>query len=341
MDTDSSSTTVTMDQQQQQRLTLMESLDRSLYMAEKAVDLDGVMDRSSYIAEKALDTILAEFQQLVIDSAQEEAFEKNQRIHDRLKRRVESIQQQLASYKGENVIVPKNLPCLQLIGDTDTVKTKVCFETIDKFFLMFELIAHQHHINLDLSWEPFDMRASRYENPVRFVDGFATTLRSTGVTDSVGYGTILLKALRPNHQQFVQQIRLAYAAAPRVNRPEMTVDYINEVAPILATEDPVEPQQGGPNLNRTGNRPRYPSRHQNGSNNRNQAGPSRPRPYSIPTQASPSSKQKEKVNESYHCHKPWDPKHRCQEFLQKEAEKFAARMAKLQLEEGEGSTRKV
>ncbi|SAL97594.1 hypothetical protein, partial, partial [Absidia glauca] len=137
------------------------------------------------------------------------------------------------------------------------------------------------------------MRASRYENPVRFVDRFATTLRSTGVTDSVGYGTILLKALQTNHQQFVQQIRLAYAAAPRLNRPEMTVDYINEVAPILATEDPVEPQQGGPNPNRASHRPRYPSRQQNGSNGRNQAGSSRPRPYPIPTQAGPS-KQKEK-----------------------------------------------
>ncbi|SAM09876.1 hypothetical protein [Absidia glauca] len=56
-----------------------------------------------------------------------------------------------------------------------------------------------HYLN-----QLFEMKASKHDTPVNFVDRFKTTLRSTGLADGPGYGTILLKALAPNYPTFVQ-----------------------------------------------------------------------------------------------------------------------------------------
>ncbi|SAM01865.1 hypothetical protein [Absidia glauca] len=89
-----------------------------------------------------------------------------------------------------------------------------------------------------------EMRASKYDTPVNFIDRFETTLRSTGTPEKPGYGTILLKAFAGNHPTFPQQVRLAYAAAPRHLRPPMDVSYIASIAPILNDDRPIrKPKQ--------------------------------------------------------------------------------------------------
>ncbi|SAL97875.1 hypothetical protein [Absidia glauca] len=168
------------------------------------------------------------------------------------------------------------------------------------------------------------MKASRHESPVGFVDKFASTLRSTGSDDSAGYGSILLKALSYNHASFVRQVRLAYAAAPTKNRPAMDVAYVVNVAPILCEEEEMDKQVST-------NRKDSTSFKNHGGKRRHREeskGPTKKVRFDTKAKI---IKPKEK--ECYSYGKPWDPTHRCAEYLKKKASHFAARMASLKIDD--------
>ncbi|SAM06206.1 hypothetical protein [Absidia glauca] len=227
-----------------------------------------VLEASRLAAVQHLSRCEEQFQQFLVLGAEDVDLERNQKSRALLRRRIDDIDAETKKIRP-NVVVPRNILTLQIVGDGDLVKNKTSFETVDKFLCMFEMILYQHDLILDDAWEQcmisavqhsmdksqwfqnnlmgkaMDwtqaksmMRASNYDTPVNFVDRFETTLRSTGTLDGPGYGTVLLKALAGNHPTFVQQVRLAYAAAPRHLRPPMDVAYVASIAPILNMEPP-------------------------------------------------------------------------------------------------------
>ncbi|SAL97129.1 hypothetical protein, partial, partial [Absidia glauca] len=172
-----------------------------------------------------------------------------------------------------------------------------------------------------------EMRASKHDTPVNFVDRFETTLRSTGTPDGPGYGTILLKALAGNHPTFVQQVRLAYAAAPRHLRPPMDVAYIASIAPILNMEPPRKESREVSSAKQESDRSwgKRKARYNDRQSNK--------QPYDKKVRFDKKVKVIEDKQEKkcYSCGKPWDPAHRCQEYLKKKTNLFAARMAQLNI----------
>ncbi|SAL99386.1 hypothetical protein [Absidia glauca] len=61
-------------------------------------------------------------------------------------------------------VVPRNFPALQLVGDTEVLKHKMTFETVDKFINMFELILYQNKLDLESAWEPAFISAIVHSN---------------------------------------------------------------------------------------------------------------------------------------------------------------------------------
>ncbi|KAI8327538.1 hypothetical protein BC941DRAFT_477484 [Chlamydoabsidia padenii] len=94
-----------------------------------------------------------------------------------------------------------------------------------------------------------NMYASKYEDPVKFTEKFKNVFRSAGVTDSVAFGSILMKALSSNHADLVKQIRSAYVSSSPIGRPELDVGYICRTAPLLHVEPRNERKHGRDNMN--------------------------------------------------------------------------------------------
>ncbi|SAL96944.1 hypothetical protein, partial, partial [Absidia glauca] len=68
----------------------------------------------------------------------------------------------------------------------------------------------------------------------------------TAVEDSVGFGSILIKALS-NHPDLVKQVRATYASTDVAHRPVFNVAYVARVVPLLYVEngqDDVEERSG-------------------------------------------------------------------------------------------------
>jgi hypothetical protein len=79
------------------------------------------------------------------------------------------------------------------------------------------------------------MTASKWEDPIKFIERFYGIFRSAGVLDSVAYGSILLKALASS-SDLVKQIKSTYASTPVAGHSELDVAYIYHTVPHLYVE---------------------------------------------------------------------------------------------------------
>ncbi|ORZ04236.1 hypothetical protein BCR42DRAFT_398731 [Absidia repens] len=110
----------------------------------------------------AITVALSEYQQLIIKVAPTSEFEENERLRAVLKCNLTELTEQYDLFTNgkeqkkstkEALVVPRNLPALQLLGDIDGIRQKTYFETIDCFVDMFEMVLYQHRLDVDQSWE--------------------------------------------------------------------------------------------------------------------------------------------------------------------------------------------
>ncbi|KAI8086798.1 uncharacterized protein BX664DRAFT_351189 [Halteromyces radiatus] len=96
----------------------------------------------------------------------------------------------------------------------------------------------------------YDMKPSKWENPIRFVEKFYSTFKSAGAPDSVAFGTMLLKSLAKHHGDFVKQIKSTAASDRAHDRsPIIDVTYINNIAPRMHVDYEVDDHKKHSNRN--------------------------------------------------------------------------------------------
>ncbi|SAL98201.1 hypothetical protein [Absidia glauca] len=175
------------------------------------------------------------------------------------------------------------------------------------------------------------MAASKWEDPLKFVERFYGIFRSAGVIDSVAYGSILLKALA-SCSDLVKQIKSTYASTPAVGRPELNVSYIYRTVPHLY----VEPS-GSDNKKRTREGDIDGERGENRRNNRRREKgrtPEHDKRFKSSSTAGPSSSSSSSSNkpaECRYCHQKWFDGHRCKQYYETKTARseYRARMARL------------
>ncbi|SAL96393.1 hypothetical protein, partial, partial [Absidia glauca] len=87
------------------------------------------------------------------------------------------------------------------------------------------------------------LQISKWENPVHFANKFLSLMKSARVTDSSGYGNMLLKRLQRHQLDLVKHVRSTHLSTP--NRPELTATYVVEAVPYLYMEpESTEPHTG-------------------------------------------------------------------------------------------------
>ncbi|SAL94739.1 hypothetical protein [Absidia glauca] len=175
------------------------------------------------------------------------------------------------------------------------------------------------------------MTASKWEDPIKFVERFYGIFRSAGVTDSVAYGSILLKALASS-SDLVKQIKSTYASTPLAGRCALDVAYIYRTVPHLYVEPTTSEQKKRPREDNDGEE----NRRNNRRRDRKQRAPeqerrSKPSYSAGPFSSSSSSSSASKPAECRYCHHKWFEGHRCKQYYETKTARteYRARMARL------------
>ncbi|ORZ20226.1 hypothetical protein BCR42DRAFT_448556 [Absidia repens] len=170
-----------------------------------------------------------------------------------------------------------------------------------------------------------EMTAARNDNPIQFIEKFYNTLQSTGSQDSAAYGTILLRALQQHHPDFVKQVRLVNASTKKEQRPELTVAFISDIAPILSVEELISERRNNNHYSRKSSTTFKKERQLESA------------PYSK------SDKFKGKDKKCFYCSEVWTPTHRCQAYVDYKSKQYEkkARMAQLDKDQIKEEVQKV
>ncbi|SAL94735.1 hypothetical protein, partial, partial [Absidia glauca] len=177
------------------------------------------------------------------------------------------------------------------------------------------ILKKQYGGDHSLSWyleKLTSMTASRHENPAKFVEKFCTVLRGAAVEDSVGFGSILIKALA-NHSDLVKQVKATYASTDATHRPVFNVAYIARVVPLLYIDNSNDNEEDHPKKRQRNNgqghqRPQQRSNNNGSNHHHNKNG----------HHGNGNGKHNfvMKSNNCRHCHQPWKHGHHCKEFFQ-------------------------
>jgi hypothetical protein len=163
-----------------------------------------------------------------------------------------------------------------------------------------------------------NMKCGRHENPVKFVEEFATVLQGAAAGDHVGLGFILLKALS-NHMGLVSQLRSTFATTAKDSRTELDVAYIARMTPQLYVEQLHGQQwpapQERPNRRKISGRVDKSYRKDKGRYPKPAWKQDHEDSQEKPSSSSSSSKNYKKQDRiCWYCKKQWKPGHTCQEY---------------------------
>jgi hypothetical protein len=202
-----------------------------------------------------------------------------------------------------------------------------------------------------------DMSMSKWEDPLRFMDRFMDAFRSAGVSDSVAFGSILLKAMEAQ-ADLVKQIRTTYASTPVAGRSPLTVEYIASTLPHLhldrtaheeqgrrrrisgrhSNDNHVEEDRQGPgksdsarNGHKDGNRQESRNSRRGRRRDRESAFGRRSGGDQEAKKRKDNDEQASKKGMCRFCHNEWFEGHRCKEYYQTKAAKteYVSRVATL------------